>query len=507
MKSFFLFFIFIVATKILSGQESRRDNIWMLGINNDTTIPKSAINFNSGTADTFSFIRSMSIFITNASICDTNGQLLFYTNGNYVSNRLHQMMPGTAGFNPGDHTTSTYPYGNGIVQGAMIIPWPKRPDEYILLHMSGDNFWIGGHFYTRPLSLRYSLIDMRMDSGYGDFSTIKNEILVDDTIVTGRIAACRHGNGRDWWILSHEAWSNQFYKFLLSPDTILMYGSQNIGPVIIPEDDVLGSAVFTNSCDRLAYLTDSIMTIYDFNRCTGELDNPIMAYFPDTLSLSMLNCAFSESGRYLYACNNFHIFQFDMLAADIPASKTIVATYDGYITPQFFRSIFNLMKLAPDHKIYVSTYEGSSYFHVINSPDSAGLACNVTQHSFVLPSYNAFSMPNTPNYTLGALDGSVCDSLRNSIPIPESAGNFFSIYPNPANDVINIQLNGNINFSQANLIIYNSLGKIVHHSIIKDENELHKINLHNLASGIYICSVIINGEVNYMGKLSIIRKN
>ena len=144
MKSFFLFFIFIVATKILSGQESRRDNIWMLGINNDTTIPKSAINFNSGTADTFSFIRSMSIFITNASICDTNGQLLFYTNGNYVSNRLHQMMPGTAGFNPGDHTTSTYPYGNGIVQGAMIIPWPKRPDEYILLHMSGDNFWIGG---------------------------------------------------------------------------------------------------------------------------------------------------------------------------------------------------------------------------------------------------------------------------------------------------------------------------------------------------------------------------
>ena len=505
MKQTITILLFLLVFKMTHGQESRRDNIWMLGIYNDSTIPKSAINFNSGTADTFSFIRSMSIFITNASICDTNGQLLFYTNGNYVSNRLHQMMPGTAGFNPGDHTTSRYPYGNGIVQGAMIIPWPERPDKYILLHMSSDDFWIGGHFYGRPLSMRYSMIDMVLDSGYGDFTNLKNQILVDDTIVNGRIAACKHANGRDWWILSHEAWSNQFYKFLLTPDTILMYGSQNIGPVIIPEDDVLGSAVFTNSGDRLAYLTDSIVTIYDFNRCTGELDNPIMAYFPDTLSLSMLNCAFSESGRYLYACNNFHIFQFDMQAIDIPGSKTIVATYDGFTTPQFFRSIFYLMKLAPDHKIYVSTYEGSSYFHVINSPDSAGLACNVTQHSFVLPSYNAFSMPNTPNYTLGALDGSVCDSLRNGILHLETAGNFISIYPNPATDKISIQLNGNINFSQATLFIYNSLGEIVHHEFIKNENELYAIKIHKLPTGIYNCRVIINSGINFVGKLSVIR--
>ena len=507
MKSFLFIFIFLGLINFSFGQDIKRDNIWMLGADLDPTYPQTGIDFNSGNADTFSLIRPMAFFLTNASICDTNGQLLFYTNGNYVSNRLHQMMPGTAGFNPGDNTTGTYPYGNGIVQGAMIIPWPESPDKYILLHMSADNFWIGGHFYGRPLSLRYSVIDMRLDSGNGDFTNFKNEILVDDTIVNGRIAACKHANGRDWWILSHEAWSNQFYKFLLTPDTIVMYGSQNIGAVIIPEIDVLGSAIFNNSGNRFAYLTDTVLTLFDFDRCTGMLSNSLNINITDTLNLRMLNCAFSESGRYLYACNNFHIFQFDMQAIDIPGSKTIVATYDGFTTPQFFRSIFYLMKLAPDHKIYVSTYEGSSYFHVINSPDSAGLACNVTQHSFVLPSYNAFSMPNTPNYTLGALDGSVCDSLRNSIPIPESAGNFFSIYPNPANDVINIQLNGNINFSQANLIIYNSLGKIVHHSIIKDENELHKINLHNLASGIYICSVIINGEVNYMGKLSIIRKN
>ncbi len=35
----------------------------------------------------------------------------------------------------------------------------------------------------------------------------------------------------------------------------------------------------------------------------------------------------------------------------------------------------------------------------------------VEQHGITLPTYNAFSLPNFPNYRLGPLDGSPCDTL------------------------------------------------------------------------------------------------
>ncbi len=513
MKIKFIFNSIICLLILHSGycQEYKRDNTWMLGYLAGPVPPfhEAGIDFNSGQADTFTVIREMTFFLTNAGICDTNGQLLFYTNGNYVSNRLHQMMPGTAGFNPGDHTTSSYPWGNAITQGAMIIPWPENPLQYVIIHMSSEDFTVNGWYYERPTSLMYSVIDMNLDSGLGDFTSIKNELLISDTLVNGRIAACKHANGRDWWIIAHETWSDQFYFFLMNPDTVYLHSSQHIGPVIIPQEDVIGSAVFTNDGNKLAYQTDSIITIYDFDRCTGTLSNALEIYFPDTLNLSLLSCSFSSSGRYLYACNNFHIFQIDMQAGDIAASKTIVATYDGFRTSHNFRTIFNQMKLAPDNKIYVSTAEGSYYFHEINDPDSAGILCDITQHSMILPSYldalNALSMPNTPNYALGALTGSVCDSL--SIGVNEIGDNAFGIivFPNPANDKIYLKFNERYLFTKGEIRLYNVLGECVLTKLVHSQVDLLEISVHTLQQGIYSIVLISNENSESLGQISIIR--
>ena len=69
---------------------------------------------------------------------------------------------------------------------------------------------------------------------------------------------------------------------------------------------------------------------------------------------------------------------------------------------------FYLAQLAPNGKIYISVPPNSSEFICILStiPDSAGLACNVeATWSESLPTRNGFSMPNFPNYRLGALEG------------------------------------------------------------------------------------------------------
>jgi hypothetical protein len=93
-------------------------------------------------------------------------------------------------------------------------------------------------------------------------------------------------------------------------------------------------------------------------------------------------------------------------------------------------------QIGPDGKIYINTTSTTMALHTIESPDSAGVACNVQQHSILLPKFNA-TLPNFPNYRLGALAGSPCDTLTgmSNIPLHEFK---FKVYPNPNNGVFQI---------------------------------------------------------------------
>lgn len=44
-------------------------------------------------------------------------------------------------------------------------------------------------------------------------------------------------------------------------------------------------------------------------------------------------------------------------------------------------------------------------------PDEEGIACDVRQHSLLMPTMFARGIPNFPHYRLGPLDGSSCDTL------------------------------------------------------------------------------------------------
>ncbi len=67
----------------LHTNAQNRTNIWELSYSTDTMYPNSEMRYINGTMDTNSVTRIMSFFNTNTSICDTAGNLLFYTNGNY----------------------------------------------------------------------------------------------------------------------------------------------------------------------------------------------------------------------------------------------------------------------------------------------------------------------------------------------------------------------------------------------------------------------------------------
>ncbi|MBK7390312.1 MAG: hypothetical protein IPI23_14930 [Bacteroidetes bacterium] len=234
------------------------------------------------------------------------------------------------------------------------------------------------------------MVDLSLDNGLG--AIVPNEkgvILITDTLFTGKMTACRHGNGRDWWVLTHKYDSDIFYRLLITPDTI-MVDSLQIGSHVLW--DFGGQAIFSPDGNKYALITQNLLVdIFDFDRCTGSLSNHVTTLIPDSVN-GNFGASISNNNRFLYVGSFYKIWQFDLFASDIPNSIIQVAQWDTVSSP--FPTLFFLHQLAPDGKIYLSTWNGCDVLHVIESPDSLGLAC-VLQNEILLPRANV-SVPISP---------------------------------------------------------------------------------------------------------------
>lgn len=74
-----------------------------------------------------------------------------------------------------------------------------------------------------------------------------------------------------------------------------------------------------------------------------------------------------------------------------------------------------------------------------------------------------------------------------------------SFYPNPVIDVMNIRI-GNSGNGEANIKVFNVMGRQVHEERVNIESSIAKINLSSLKPGVYIISVDFNGNV-YKGNI------
>jgi len=472
------------------GQDNKRNNIWMIGGYGSSNM---GIDFNNGTPVTFSVVRPMEFFITNAGICDTNGQLFFYSNGDYIANRNHGRLYNTTNFNPTLSGDSVY--GLNINQAVLILPYCNISNKYIVIHENEEYFSAHGMSERQPLNLRYSLVDMTLDSGLGGIDSSKKCIsIINDTLTLGRLTACKHGNGRDWWVIVHHYFDDLYYKLLITPDSIFTY-QQNIGSPIIY--DGVGQAVFSSEGNKFALKGGGFnIDLMDFDRCTGVFNNLRQIYLYDIINggvdtLGLLGCAFSPNGRYLYACNNLYIHQFDTWASNISNSDTIIGVWDSTYSP--LATTFYYMQLAPDNKIYITTYNGTNVLHIINDPDSLGIGCNFISQGLMLPSYNALVLPNVPNYGLGAWVGSGCDTLPLTVNSPTQMESSIVIFPNPVTDnYFSISYFSTQNKS-ALLEIYNPLGEIVYSEKVSAWSTIHQVDASNLAAGLYILRITSAG--------------
>lgn len=122
--------------------------------------------------------------------------------------------------------------------------------------------------------------------------------------------------------------------------------------------------------------------------------------------------AISPNSRYLYFTIIDKAYQYDLQAPDIEKSRKLIAEMDGFKGLEDEYANFYRMQLMPDRRIYCTSFGfGSEYFHVIQKPDLPYPYCRFEQHVLKLPARNLGSIPNFPNYRLGPIDGSSCDTL------------------------------------------------------------------------------------------------
>ncbi len=509
MRKYYLIFFIILAHGNCLAQGFNHQ--WLIGntvtiIDTNTTAKAARILFDATNADTIGEIRKLAVWETQANISDANGNLLFASNGCWIMDASGDTMQNGGDLSPGLGADSYCSSTTGLpnIGGNLIITYPGDSTKFILFHQIGN-------FNANLLSteLFYSVIDMNLNGGLGGvIGGQKNVIAFSDTLSWG-LAACKHSNGRDWWIVLVKDGTNTIYKLLVSVNGISNISTQTFN-MPQPFSEQGGQPSFSPDGTKFAFKTGWTsnpvfhdVRILSFDRCTGMFDSLGYTIRNGEFGFGL---SFSPNSRYLYYSSGGHIYQLDTDAPNIAASDTLVATFDGYCYPcPTCCTTFWLMYLAANGKIYITSGAGTIDLTYINSPDSSGNACDVQQHALRLPCYTIRQGLNHPNYYLGCDTTLGCTPCYTGIDELSPTDFKFKVYPNPVSrEILNIgyllpQNKGGW------FEIYDVTGKIVFKYPLPLWSNEQSFKLPGLSNGVYNC-VITSDNKKVSKKMAVIKE-
>ncbi|MGH2552296.1 MAG: hypothetical protein ACRDEB_01200, partial [Chitinophagaceae bacterium] len=364
MHKTYLIFLFIVFASLQTA--AQQNNIWYFGL-------KSGLNFNTVPASSPPIAIDNSAMIADegcSSICDKNGELLFYTNGVTVYNRSHQVMMN--GNNLAGNISS--------VQSCIIVPIPGSDSLYYIFTSDAlENNYARGYCY--------SLVNMRRDNGNGE--VIAKNILLQGPC-TERLTAVRHADGLSVWVITNDNSSNTFRAWLVNcngfqPIPVV----SNVG-VVLDQDLVTNTGMLKASPDgkQLCHthfpvheFAPNFAQIFDFDNATGTLANPRTINFTDA---QFLTCEYSADSKMLYLVRTFDN-AIDQVEATLPTVANILGSR---VTINTGTANFMGIQLAPDGKIYLA--QQSTYLGAINHPNTKGTGCDYQQKQLLLKNSSSY---------------------------------------------------------------------------------------------------------------------
>ena len=423
-----------------------------------------------------------------ASISDDTGRILFYSDGDKLFNIYGDTLANGNGL-----PTYLSNFGSTNTNGVLILP---VPDSDSLFYVFSQNS------YVADSGLWYNVVNPYHNALQGKLLTPKNRRLLQ-RYTSEKLAAVKHANGRDWWVLCHGGFGN-FFEFLIRPDSILGPFEYNIGSSDITGNGQIAEMFFSQNGSKLFKLSYAgSIDKYDFDRCSGFISG--YRQYGDTgwaLSHRMYyggSC--SPNGNLIYVSTLNLYMQFDSLW-QINISNEAAAVWTLVWANPFQNLVIGQHQLGPDNKIYISigTETGDTMpkthlkkISYITNPDSVGLGCGFQFEALNLNGGLMFlSLPNSPSYNLGALPGSPCDTLGLGEPHIENSLRGVSLFPNPNSGRFTLGYflpQG----SSGKLEVYNLLGEKVYEQELKKNSREVQINL-ALAKGIYLCRVVSSNQ-------------
>ena len=448
-----------------------------------------------------------------ATICDSINNLLLYTGYKrsnltsyfryFIYNKFNKLVLN------GDSLL-----GEDGYHSVLLIPKPGK-DSLVYLF---NTIIVGG---IDPYGLYYSEINYKANNDSG--IVIQKNIQLNNLPAFDGLAAVRHGNGRDWWLIFKDwdptppyTMANTFYIYLVDENGPALHHSQSIGGL---HNDGGGHLVSNDAGDKLYHCTwGGVLQYFDFDRCTGLLSNNVIIEnfhnsqpypYYGAISLSPNeNILYATSyTQYSAVGSTDSLYQFDLTASNILASKT----------PIYGMSSTNVgigsLRKAPDNKIYVAStfynyypYQDTSYnvfnsnLSVINSPDSLGLACDFQPFSFSLGGARTYAgLPNNPDYELGAWVGSPCDTLSTGLtpnPSPGERGAWMQAWYNPEWDMIHVNAS-KLQGKKGVLRLLDIEGRIVFEKpaeVVSGGYFTTEIYMNDLSSGVYVVHLVTDRE-------------
>ncbi len=506
-----VFFFYFLGSFFCVAQE-KFDHQWVVGYPPEgdpgSLFGAYLMDFND---DTLKLIHvpqaSLVTLSSTASICDKDGKLLLYSNGCQIHNGNFQLIEGCENVNPGPlwDNYCTYPNAEDYptVQSQVILPIPEQENQYIYLthrhEVSAKYNWSQTNWYTE--FYHCNIIDMSLSDGKGK-SISSFDIQYPDIVKGWNLAACKHANGKDWWIINFSFNTQKFYRLLLTKDGISGPWEQDGGP---PRDSTssVGQAVFSPDGTKYACIYSSAgkAWIMDFDRETGLLSNLKIIKHDTYKDLDGRGISFSPNSRYLYISSEYYLDQFDTDSSNIQKSKILVGANDGYSLPGWpYYISFCDQQLGPDGKIYIGQYVGGCrQWSIINKPNEKGLVCDFKQHSLTFPVYSTPNVPIQPNFRLGP------DSTLSVLNIPINTVQMKSWF-NWATKTIKCWLQHmQNNKSTYTLTVSDITGRTLIMQKISESKYQEDITLDGsyLAPGVYIVNLLEKGNVVAVDKVMV----
>jgi len=438
-------FFFLLSVSLFS--QKKQDYYWPEGFRTTATssqIQGMAFDFN--TLPMVPELRESLLGFnrTIASICNSEGELLFYSNGCQVANREHQFMENGDSLNFNSYITEWLEFCDGYIarQDILILSDPGNTLGYYLIHKPFEfSDWTNVRFWNE--FILYSYIDLSENSGLGKV-TIKNDTILNEDIQSSHLTAINHSNGKDWWIVQ-PGYDSTYYRILLDENGFSKIDSQAIGPIFLRDglEKQSGNGKSKFSSDGNMYVHFDLfegLHLYDFDRTTGLLSNGrYLPWEPLDDNNWAGSVEFSPNSRFIYIVDQDQLHQLDTHVQELRDGIVVIADRDTTIVSPFTNTFFDLM-LAPDCNIYMRSGSSSYLMHTIHNPNGKGQACDFRQGDLQLPRTSSLGgFPNFPPFRVD--EENKCDP---SISMVDGLNMYWrrdlSFYPNPASEYITVEL-------------------------------------------------------------------